>query len=75
VSVILFISKVSLAMLLVIDTAHQQFPNQRITCIIFDSTTTNPPLSLDVSDFTDVFTMAAYSARYFAFNYRSSDTN
>jgi len=43
-AITLFAGKSCSAMLLVIDTAHQQLPVQHITCIIFDSTTSNPPL-------------------------------
>lgn len=51
-------------MLLVIDTARQETA-QRITCIIFDSTSgrSEAPLFLDVSDFEDLRTMADHSSR------------
>ncbi|THX27992.1 hypothetical protein D6D12_01339 [Aureobasidium pullulans] len=53
-------------MLLVIDTARQETA-QRITCIIFDSTSgrSEAPLFLDVSDFEDLRTMADHSSSVF----------
>ncbi|KAK5999750.1 hypothetical protein QM012_005156 [Aureobasidium pullulans] len=65
-------------MLLVIDTAHQHSSHQRITCIIFDSTTSIPPLSLDVSDFGDIAAMAEHSSSVYnsrLFTFRASEND